>query len=101
METWISSARAKDLSFNIGFDSVCRSDANGFSGGIWILWNSDETTLDILSVTDQAIHAFFQVCDSNLDFVWLFSTIYINPNLSTHLHLWEDLASFASSHSVP
>ena len=58
METRISSARVEDLSFNIGFDSVCRSDANGFSGGIWILWNSDETTLDILSVTDQAIHAF-------------------------------------------
>ena len=100
METRISSARANDLSFNLGFDSVCHSDVNGFSGGIWILWNSDETNLDILLVTDQAI----QVCASNLDFVWLFSTIYVNPNLSTRLHLWEDLTSFtsfASSHSAP
>nr|POE77003.1 hypothetical protein CFP56_57529 [Quercus suber] len=101
MKTRISSAKAKDISLNLGFDSVCRSDANGFSGGIWILWNSDEITLDILSVTDQAIHAFVQVCTSNPNSVWLFSAIYANPNLSTRIHLWEDLASFASCHFVP
>ena len=33
-ETRILGARAEDISSNIGFDSVCRSDANGFSGGI-------------------------------------------------------------------
>lgn len=52
-------------------------------------------------MTDQAIHAFVQVCVSNPNSTWLFSAIYTNPNLSTCLHLWEDLASFASSHSVP
>ncbi|KAL0013921.1 hypothetical protein SO802_000990 [Lithocarpus litseifolius] len=101
METRISGARGEDISFNLGFDNVCCSDANGFNGGIWILWNSNETTLDILSVTDQAIHAFVQVCAFNLDSVWLFFAIYANLNLSTRLHLSEDLASFASSHSVP
>ena len=101
METRISGARVEDISSNLGFDNVCRSDANGFSGGIWILWNSDETTLDILSVTDQANPAFVQVCASNPDFVWLFFAIYANPNLNTRLHLLEDLASFASSYSIP
>ena len=52
-------------------------------------------------MTDQVIHTFVQVCASNPDSVWLFSAIYANPHHSTHLHIWEDLASFASYHSVP
>nr|POE77222.1 receptor like protein 30 [Quercus suber] len=57
METRISGTRAEEVSSSLGFNNVCRSDASGFSGGIWILWNAQDTDLDILSVTDQAIHA--------------------------------------------
>ena len=58
METRISGQRAEDISSSLGFENVCRSGAVGFRGGIWILWNERNNALDILFVTDQAIHAF-------------------------------------------
>ena len=101
METRISSARAEEVSSSLGFNNVCRLDASSFSGGIWVLWNSQDTELDILSVTDQTIHAFVQVCPSNPSFSWIFTAIYANPHLSSCLQLWENLFSFASSLSLP
>ncbi len=61
VETRISGHRAEDISSNLGFNSVCRSEAVGFRGGIWLLWNSGEILLDVLMVTDQAIHASIQI----------------------------------------
>lgn len=52
METRISGFRAEEVNSSLGFDNVSRSDAVGFRGGIWILWNEHNTALDILSVTD-------------------------------------------------
>ncbi|KAK7859977.1 hypothetical protein CFP56_000461 [Quercus suber] len=60
METRISGTKAEEVSSSLSFNNVCRSDASSFSGGIWILWNAQDTDLDILSVTDQAIHAVVQ-----------------------------------------
>lgn len=37
VETRISGPRAEDISSTLGFDSVCRSEAEGFRGGIWLL----------------------------------------------------------------
>ncbi|GMY33457.1 receptor like protein 30 [Fagus crenata] len=60
VETRISGHRAEDISSMLGFNRVYRSKAVGFRGGIWLLWNSGEVSLDILMVTDQAIHASVQ-----------------------------------------
>ena len=57
VETRISGQRVEDISSMLGFNRVCRSEAVGFRGGIWLLWNSGEVSLDVLMVTDQAIHA--------------------------------------------
>jgi hypothetical protein len=56
-ETRISGARAENISIALGFDSVCRADADVFRGGIWLLWHSGVINLNILSFTTQAIHA--------------------------------------------
>ena len=99
VETRISGHRAEDISSNLGFNSVCRSEAVGFRGGIWLLWNSGEISLDVLMVTDQAIHASIQVSPSQPQ--WLLSAVYANPNLETRLKFWDHLVNFASTHSVP
>nr|POE86178.1 hypothetical protein CFP56_07285 [Quercus suber] len=59
METRISGQRAEDVNSSLGFNSVRRFDATGFRGGIWVFWNDNNVTLDILSMIDQAINAFF------------------------------------------
>uniref|UniRef100_A0A2N9F7H7 Reverse transcriptase domain-containing protein n=1 Tax=Fagus sylvatica TaxID=28930 RepID=A0A2N9F7H7_FAGSY len=43
VETRISGQRAEDISSMLGFNRVCRSEAVGFRGGIWLLWNSGES----------------------------------------------------------
>nr|POE96333.1 hypothetical protein CFP56_49733 [Quercus suber] len=40
LETRVFEDRPDSISSNLGFDNVCCSDATGFSGGIWVLWNS-------------------------------------------------------------
>lgn len=101
METHISSQRAEDGSSSFGFENVYHLDAIGFRGGIWVLWNERDTNLKILSVTNQAIYAFMQVSALNPFFNWLFTMIYASPDLQSHLNLWDDLTTFANSHSFP
>ena len=83
----------------LGFNSVCQSEAVGFCGGIWLLWNSGEVSLDVLMVTDQAIHASVQVSPSKPH--WLLSAVYASPNLDTRLKFWDQLVNFASTHNAP
>ena len=52
VETKIFGQRAVDVSSILGFDSVCRSEAEGFHGRIWLLWHSWEMSLDVLLVTN-------------------------------------------------
>ena len=70
LETSISGQRVDSVSYSLGFDNVCRSDADRFRGCIWILWNARDITLSILSVNDQSIHAFVQVNASNPSSNW-------------------------------
>jgi hypothetical protein len=98
VETRISGQRAEDISSMLGFNRVCRSEAVGFRGGIWLLWNSGEVSLDVLMVTDQAIHASVQVSPSKPH--WLLSAVYASPHLDTRLNFWDQLANFASTHNA-
>lgn len=66
-----------------------------------MLWNEQDTALEILTATDQAIHAFVQVSASNPLSNWLLTTIYASPNLNTCINLWSELVAFVSSHSLP
>lgn len=91
METCISSQRAEEVSASLGFDNVYSSDITGFRGGIGVLWNDSNISLDILSVNEQAINAFVQVCPANPFNLWLFTTIYASLDLSKRLSLWTEL----------
>jgi hypothetical protein len=99
VETRISGQRAVEVSTALGFDRVIRSDAEGFSGGIWLLWDSGSVTLDILHVNNQAIHATVQVHHSNPP--CLFTAIYASPRFASRLLLWDHLTNFAGTHNLP
>ncbi len=57
VETRISGQRAATFNTALGFDRVIRSDAVGFSGGIWLLWDSAQVHLDVLTISAQVIYA--------------------------------------------
>uniref|UniRef100_A0A2N9HWM2 CCHC-type domain-containing protein n=1 Tax=Fagus sylvatica TaxID=28930 RepID=A0A2N9HWM2_FAGSY len=64
-----------------------------------LLWDSAQVQLDVLTVMNQVIHASVQVNSSNSS--WLFSAIYASPSFESYLELWDHLASFAATHSLP
>ena len=74
VETHISGQQAEIISMGLGFDSVVQSKAKGFSGGIWLLWDSDAVNIDVISINQQVIHAVVQVSSSSP--FWLFSAVY-------------------------
>jgi exonuclease III len=99
METHIFGQRAVSVSSALGFDRVVCSDTVGYSGGIWLLWDSAQVQLDVLSMNPQVIHASVQVSSSKA--FWLFSAVYASPSFDSWLELWDHLAAFADTHSLP
>lgn len=56
-EPKISGDQATKVANSLGFSHVCIEDANGFSGGIWLLWNKWNFDLDVVDHNMQSITA--------------------------------------------
>lgn len=55
-----SGSRARLTIRKLGFKHSIVSEARGYSGGIWIMWNSDDLLVKDLLVHEQFIHV--EVC---------------------------------------
>ena len=77
METKIGGERAKEIMDGLPFDMAIHTDTIGYSGGLWLLWNSDRVDISLLAKTEQEIHVIVKVCASN--FSWLFFAVYASP----------------------
>ncbi|KAJ8437791.1 hypothetical protein Cgig2_013710 [Carnegiea gigantea] len=73
-------------------------EANGFSGGIWVLWHKHEVQLNIVTSSEQYIT---MLVSHNSGETWLFSTIYANPYESQREELWTDMEDFSHTHTTP
>ena len=65
METKIGGERAKEITDRLPFDMAIHTDTIGYSGGLWLLWNSDRANISLLAKTEQEIHVTIKVCASN------------------------------------
>ena len=65
IEPKISGARAASVCDRINMDSNFRVEARGFSGGIWIVWDSARVMISVLASNDHCIHAV--VTKNNID----------------------------------
>jgi len=77
VETRISGATADEVCRKIGFDGVCRVEAHGFSGGIWVLWLKDEVHLQIISSSTQ--YSTMEVSERDSE-RWILSALYGSPD---------------------
>ncbi|OMO96408.1 hypothetical protein CCACVL1_04974 [Corchorus capsularis] len=48
-ETRLSGKNAKKIRNSLAFDRSVSLDASGFSGGLWLLWNQDDSDVNVLS----------------------------------------------------
>lgn len=83
-----------------GFLNLFRVEAIGFSGGIWILWNSNSVGLEILAYSDQLIHAILSLSlPGSVDV--LLTAVYGSPDAKDRKGLWTSLREACSLHSLP
>ena len=60
-ETRIDGPRADEIIRRLLFDGAYSTETIGHVGGIWLLWQSDFVSMDVLLAMEQEIHAIVQV----------------------------------------
>ncbi|GLT87033.1 hypothetical protein SLE2022_051370 [Rubroshorea leprosula] len=97
LETKISGQNAREVADSLGFPKSCIVNSDGLAGGLWLLWDDSRLTVDILSTSNQAIHAVIQVSNNPLfPFNWFFSGIYGRPHFEIRNILWQELTVMAN-----
>ncbi|CAN1327112.1 hypothetical protein LINPERPRIM_LOCUS34062, partial [Linum perenne] len=77
----------------MGFNSSFIVDAEGFRGGIWLLWNDSILTVRILASTNQLIHTEIEWETGKFTSA---TFIYASPSLHGRRTLWNDLRQIAA-----
>ena len=97
-ETKVSGERAKMISDRINLDGAIFANSIGLSGGLWVLWDSDQVEITELASTEQEVHVIVMPAAKP---PWLLSTIYASPRYAEKRLLWENLECVANLHSMP
>ncbi|XP_074289227.1 uncharacterized protein LOC141614378 [Silene latifolia] len=94
----MGSDHAIKLGTILGYKGQSRVNANGFSGGIWLYWNTD-----IVIVHPVNEHRQFITIEiaRNGELPWFFSAVYASPDPSNRRELWVELENFARNNNQP
>ncbi|KAI9112328.1 hypothetical protein K1719_016851 [Acacia pycnantha] len=92
LEPRISGPQASKIIKGWGFRNWVRMEANGFSGGLWIMWEREDLKVEVLEANEQFIHCNLWVGVERV----LFSAIYASPNDQKRRELWETLQGLAA-----
>lgn len=98
-ETKIGGQAAANMCESLPFHGYEIVDSVGRKGGLWLLWNQNDVRVNIISKTEQEIHATVQVSSDTPS--WLLSAVYASPNFSNRMILWDNLKFVASQNSLP
>lgn len=93
IEPRISGDRAKRVIEKLGFHNYYREDSQGFSGGIWLMWNETNISVRILQSHRQCIHFTWK---TNNDTGYC-TAVYGSPNPIARRELWLVLRDIDSS----
>jgi len=80
VETHVSGRRAQEVCDKIGFTNCFRVEAQGFQGGIWVLWNSHE--IDAVVIKSHHQFVTMEITPPNRR-SWIFTVVYASPQ--THM----------------
>lgn len=98
METHIAFNRTKAFWFGVGYCPVQVVEANGYSGGLWILkQNGCNVTVLILDVHPHVIYFKLELGGN----VWAYSCIYASPIPTNRPVLWQHLKDLRASITGP
>ncbi|CAN1162022.1 LINE-1 retrotransposable element ORF2 protein [Linum perenne] len=98
VEPKISGVKAAKVIDKLGFDSNFRVDAIGFKGGVWLAWNSNLVSFDIVQAGKQFIHAKGASREGSVFFL---TVVYASPKATERVLLWDALKTVAASITDP
>ncbi|KAI9108411.1 hypothetical protein K1719_020602 [Acacia pycnantha] len=97
LEPRISGIQENKVIRSWGFKHWCRMEAEGYSGGIWIVWEREDLSLDVLVKEDQFIHCRIRLGGVNM----LLTAVHASPNEQKRRELWANLQELAASMAEP
>ncbi|KAI9114964.1 hypothetical protein K1719_013977 [Acacia pycnantha] len=97
LEPRISGNQAKKCIKSWGFNHSCRMEAEGFSGGIWIVWERADLIVDTLVKDQHFIHCKLILGSESMTF----SAVYASPTENRRSRTWEDLYKISCDTSDP
>lgn len=86
LETKCSSANLEKIYRFLNFNQVIISEAWGFSGGIWILWDKENCCIKSLAIHDQIVTTLVRQMG---EILWVLSSIYASLVAFYPEYLWE------------
>ncbi|KAL2926259.1 putative RNA-directed DNA polymerase from transposon X-element [Bienertia sinuspersici] len=97
VETHMGGEHAARVASILGFDGHTRVDAQGFSGGIWVYWHTEQVTIHPII---QDPHITMEISRTG-DVPWLFTAVYASPDPTKRQKLWNELKEFTAKHNQP
>lgn len=94
VETKIHCTLADDVCRRLKFDGIYRMEAQGFRGGIWVLWKTDIVDLKLLQSDTQFVT--MKATQTRMQ-PWVFSTVYASPNETIRQGLWREVHEYGRS----
>ncbi|KAI9080045.1 hypothetical protein K1719_037978 [Acacia pycnantha] len=91
LEPRISGIQATKVIKSRGFKYSVRVEAVGFAGGIWMVWNSEELSVEVLVQEEQFLHCRLKLGWKEM----LFTAVYANPCEQQRQQTWNSLHSLA------
>lgn len=85
-ETWVDSNVANKIIDKTNLSDKIIVEVVGFSGGIWVLWDSTKIKLEAISLDEQIIN-LIATMDGGKSF--LMSAVYASPTPVFRQDLWE------------
>ncbi|XP_010424030.1 PREDICTED: uncharacterized protein LOC104709061 [Camelina sativa] len=96
-ETQAAGDRASRICHRLGFEHSFRVDAEGQSGGIWLLWRSSVGDLAIVEAAEQFIQARITSGAEVLNVI----LVYVAPIVARRSGLWEKLSGIIEGLDEP
>ena len=76
----------------MGFKNQALVDAQGMSGGIWLMWNDDSIQIKVLKKHKQFLHCEIMGVSR---FPWYFTAVYASPRAQERQEFWAEMEQLA------
>ncbi|XP_061354076.1 uncharacterized protein LOC133298753 [Gastrolobium bilobum] len=98
LEPRVSGNKALNIIRRLGFSNFIISDAIGYSGGIWVVWDPGDVNVTLIRKQNQFIHVWVEF-PGKAGFFW--TAVYASPQEENRRLLWEELKHIGRTMNEP